>query len=185
MSRFIWLLGSALVLGFTAGCQAPGMGGIALNAEISGGSKVEIPINRHGAIKAENDDLRVTDATLIADFKVRLCCYAFGFQEKHPFGLRRVMVEDVTDDQPVVMIDDRHPRLVGNHYWRAVTPRFTPTPDNIHWLMEVDYNMRIYRFTIVKDDGQTEVLYDGQDYGNPVKEYIRIGMGLEKLPPRR
>lgn len=180
MSRRFWLALCLPLLGWWAGCQAPGMGGIVLNAEISGGEKVRIPVSRKGAVKAENDDLAITGSTLLADFRTRRVNYGFSFQEKHPFGVRSVKVEDVTDDEPVTLIDDEHPLIDAQNRWRKVTRPFTPTPDSIPWLMEVDYNMRIYRFTIVKADGQTDVLYSGQDYGNPIKHFIRVGMGLEK-----
>lgn len=180
MLRYRWLL---LCLPFAAlwsGCQAPGMGGIDMVVPISGGQKINVPLTRQGPLKAENADLAVTNATLIADIKTKQCAYLFSFIEKHHFGLRRVTVEDVSDDQPVVMCDDTHPTVGQHNDWHVLTPKFTPTPDNIHWLMEVDYNMRIYRFTVVKDDGQTDVLYNAQDYGNPIKHFFRVGFGLEK-----
>jgi hypothetical protein len=180
MSRFRLplLFASTLLLG---GCLTPGMGGLSMNATISGGSTVRIDFDGKGVVHAENDDIRIDSAVLVPDFKAKKVAYTFSFHLKHAHveAPRSVKVDDVTDDVAVNWINDEHPTLNAKGGWEGKVAAMDP--DRIPWLIEIESAIRVYRFTIVTADGRTVLLYEGASYPAPIKKFFREQLGLEKI----
>jgi len=180
MSRYRLPIALAL-LALLSGCLAPGMGGLTMNATISGGQTVRIDFDGHGVVHAEDDDVHIDSAAIEPDFKAKKIYYHFTFREKHEHVHvpRSVVVDDVTDDNPVNWVDDKHPKLDAKGEWEA---KLGPMdPDRIPWLIEIESQIRVYRFTIVTSDGRTLVLYEGASYPALIKKYFREQLGIDKI----
>ncbi|HEY3756438.1 MAG TPA: hypothetical protein VGL42_09850 [Opitutaceae bacterium] len=169
------------------------MGSISIQKPIAGGGTVDLPLTRMGVTHASSDDVEVKDTSLMYQPVNRKVYFAFSFIQKIPFPMKRITVEDISDDTPVTMLDVSAPKVdtrtfmdptihkeVTIHLWAKTTPEFTATPENIPWLMELDFNIRIYRISIYKSDGTTETLISGQEYGPPIKTVMRIALKLQK-----
>jgi hypothetical protein len=74
---------------------------------------------------------------------------------------RSVKVEDVSaEEPPVLLVEDTHPQLIHGE-WRGASRPFTFEEPAMKWLTYLDQSFRVYRFTIVLADGRTIVLHEG------------------------
>jgi len=179
MRRFS-LLPVVALFALLSGCVAPGMGGLSMNATISGGEQVRIDFDHGQIVHPQNDDLKILTGILEPNLKDKNFTYQFSFELKHDHvhPPQSVKVDDVTDDAPVSLVDDQHPVLINGGVW---TKRVGPVdPDKVPWLTEIESTVRIFRFTVVTSDGRTLVLYQGASYPAVIKKVFREGMGIDK-----
>jgi hypothetical protein len=80
--------------------------------------------------------------------------YWFGFVLKHPIQMTRVRVEDLTDKQPVLLVDDRAPSVTRNR-WTGGTHTVPMTPGNFPWMFDDFVTKRLFRITVsTMDQGE-------------------------------
>jgi hypothetical protein len=155
-----------------AGCSiGTTTGTVTLKMPISGGELVPVDFNRGSVVNSETDQIRI-EKTLFSGGKDLKGSYIFGFYEKKGGIPRRVVVEDVSDDEPTLWVDDRNPVLKNGH-WEYSCPPVEYAEKSLRWLREIDNSVRIYRFTIEQGDGPALVLYEPAVFPAPVKEFIK------------
>jgi hypothetical protein len=79
----------------------------------------------------------------------------FVFDLKQPIQVTRVRVEDLTDKQPILLVDDRAPK-VANNRWTGGTRVVPMTPGNFPWVFDDFVTKKLYRIT-VSTQGQGEI----------------------------
>ena len=155
-----------------AGCSiGTSTGTVTLKMPISGGELVPIDFNRGNVVNSETDQIRIEKA-LFSGGKDLKGSYIFGFFEKKGGIPRRVLVEDVTDDEPTLWVDDRSPILKNGH-WEYACPAVAYEEKSLRWLREIDNSVRIYRFTVDQGDGPALVVYEAAIFPSVVKEFIK------------
>jgi hypothetical protein len=82
--------------------------------------------------------------------------FGFAFHLKRPLSLTRVKVEDVTDDTPTVVVDDKHPKL-KNDTWGTQTELHPLTKDNFPWMYDFFDTAKKFRLTI-SSEGQRDIV---------------------------
>jgi hypothetical protein len=140
---------------------------------ISGGQTIELDFAGGGVVAPENSDVKLERAVYKADAPPKTLVFEFGFLSKTGRVPRSVMVEDVSGPKAEILVEDDHPELrQGKHWYRMSGPKMNPDP-RLDWLNEPDLTFRVFRFTIVTDDGRTIILYYAQGYSPEGKEFLR------------
>ena len=156
-------------LGLLAGCAT---GSYWINVPISGGDNVPLELIPGGMVNAENDDFKVDAAVYQFDPKTSKGSYYFEFEVKRGAAPQRVKVEDVSDDAPVTLFQTDKVKLQEGH-WSVRTESYTPDPQNMKWLYQIESSVRVCRFTIVTADGRSVVMYEGCNYPAFLKDLVR------------
>ena len=149
---------------------------------IAGGGVAAFSFNANGAIPAETSDIKIDKAIFDVESKAKGGKYLFAFSEKRGQIPVRVKVEDVTEDPIVPWADDEHPHLTKGR-WEWTCPSIPLDDKSLRWLHEIDPSIRIYRFTIVNQDGSTAVVDDASTYSSDVKEFVKKELEPPPAPP--
>ena len=147
---------------------------------IAGGGTAVFSFNKNGAIPAENSEVKIERAAFDVASKAKDGKYIFAFSEKRGGIPVRVKVEDVTEDPIVTWVDDGHPQLKKGR-WEWSSQPISLDDKTLGWLHNIDPSIRVYRFTIINQDGKTVVLDNASTYSSDVKEFVK--KELETPPP--
>jgi hypothetical protein len=69
-----------------------------------------------------------------------------------------ILVDDVSDEPILSIVNDPHPKLNDEHHWNMLTAPHSPVDEYAKWVMTLDNTIRVYRFTVKLADGSTHVL---------------------------
>jgi hypothetical protein len=179
-----WLLIPCAAL--IAGCEMQQYGTFTRDVDIAGGETLKVSFEYGMPVPAQNDDARV----VIASLKPANggLYQLFSFLEKKGRLPRRVTVEDVAGETAELFVDDLHPKFLVDprapdkktYTWSWISPSLESIGWKPAWLHEPDESVRMYRFTIVADDGRTIVLYQATRYPAVVKEAILKTLGNDR-----
>lgn len=84
----------------------------------------------------------------------------FAFAVKGTPPIKHVRVEDMSEDKPILLVDDAAPQ-VKSGIWIGRTERYTADAPELHWITYLDDSFKVYRFTVTLEDGRTVVLHQG------------------------
>jgi hypothetical protein len=104
--------------------------------------------------------------------------YYFEFADSSGATPRSVRVEDVTDEKPMTIITDEHPKLIDNQ-WIGHSEQLDAASPLLGWVRYLDDSMRVYRFTIVRPDGTELVLHQAWSVPAWFKAAMRKTLGME------
>ena len=136
------------------------------------GRTAAFAFDKNGAVPAENADIKIEKAVFDVDSKAKGGKYIFAFREKRGGIPVRVKVEDVTEAPIATWVADSHPQLIKG-VWQWTCPPIDLEDKTLGWLHTIDPSIRVYRFTIVNQDGNTLMLDDASTYSSDVKEFVR------------
>lgn len=170
------LIGTAMAGG---GCAS---GGYTYVARISTGERLEFPLEKGMPPLAKAGDIEVTGAAALPTKNAdeRTLSYAFGFKIGSGVAPKSVVIEDVTDAAPVLVVEDLSPQLEGTQ-WRHIKGPLDGNAPELAWLGHLGDTMRVYRFTITKADGKKVVLHQGWMVPGWMKAAMRAALGLPQL----
>ena len=166
-------------LALLAGCNA---GPKTFKFPISGGEMVSISFNNGTIVPGEDDDFKIELAQFQVNGKGQPGVYLFRLWSKKGAVPRSVKVEDVSENEPVVLLEDAAPKLTADRRWICITPPVAADRENLRWVFEIESCFRIYRFTIGMPDGRAVVLYQACSYPDFIKAVFRQLLGLEEPP---
>jgi hypothetical protein len=167
-ARLARLSGLSLVL-ILAGCA----GDIALRTTISGGRQVVLPLKGGMIAHTVEGDLE-SDASFDLDKVAKTFSFRFELAEKNGRVPRRIRVEDVSENAPVLLLDDPAPRFAETtRRWQGVVGPLAPTDQRIAWISTRDDTTRVYRFTVETADGRTVEMLQGTLFHNYIKTALR------------
>ena len=167
-----------LALLILAGCATSDVGMV---CPISGGETVTFVLNSKGPVPAENDDFLVVGAAIVPNVEKKQFIYSFGLWAKKEKAPKHVTVEDVSEEKPELLVDDAGPKLDDKQTWKQATEPKTATDPRLGWLYHEGNSPRIYRFTIVTDDGRRLVMHHLVFYPVFLKEPLRKILGMAPL----
>jgi hypothetical protein len=161
----------ALTLLLVSACTtAPDMEKI---VTIAGGQDVHLPFAKGAPIMTETDDFRITLTQFLPGGGGKLL-FLFAFHELRPHPLKRVLVEDVTDDKIFVMVDDQKPTVDAKGIWANGSKAFALSDEELSWLSFESLSVRVFRFTIETKDGMKVSLLQHTGFIQPfLKENMR------------
>ncbi len=97
-----------------------------------------------------------------------LLWYPFMFQLKKPLTLTRVLIEDVSEKTPIVVVDDRKPNT-SNSRWRGNSPKRAATKENYPWLFNFFDTKLVFRITVWSKEQSEMVLTQKASYPGRTK----------------
>ncbi|MEO6003276.1 MAG: hypothetical protein ABIZ04_21070 [Opitutus sp.] len=140
---------------------------------ISSGERIHIPLDKGSPVQSSKGPYTVAHAALIpntAEDK-KEGVYLFALYVKTPQPPKSIRVEDVTDEHAVIMVDEVDPKI-ENQRWSAKSKPYIAANPELAWVTHLDNSMRVFRFTIVAQDGTKTVL----DQGWMVPGWAKVGM---------
>jgi hypothetical protein len=165
--------GLLLLAAALAGCSSS----TSYMVPIAGGQKAEASIGKNGMVMLQDDMVRIEEASLRPAKDRKGFIFFLVFAPKPGFVPKSVKIEDVTEDPVTVVCEDRDPKLQKGYWISPGTERDIHDPA-IHWLLELDDSMRIYRFTITGADGRAAVLDQASMVPSSVKAFYRKLVGI-------
>lgn len=132
--------------------------------KVDGGKSVKLPVTRHGALPAENENYRIEYAGFNASVKKgkpeeSQITWIFSFVSKKLGELKSVLVEQVTDSGDLELIVEDYAPVLKNKTWIGRSAPIAMTKDSAPWLYSGSKSIFIFKFTIKAIDGSTIVMY--------------------------
>ena len=90
-----------------------------------------------------------------------------------------IRVEDFTEQPILEIFTDTHARVGKDGLYAGVSKPFAPEDEHVKWIMNLDNNVRVYRFTVKLKDGTTHVLLRPIFVPAPMKDFIRNQLGIK------
>ncbi len=157
-----------------AGC---GTRGTTMLVPVNGGrERVRVDFTSHGPAHAEADGFEVQFAGFLPNPAPKTPDFCFTLSIHGVPPPRRITVEDITDEAPVLFFTDENP-TVKNEAWRGLITGIDAHDPRTAWLYHVNDDLRIYRFTVIAADGHKVVLDQASNYPNYIKTAIRTFFG--------
>lgn len=139
------------------------------------GQRITFRLINGAAEHAKIDGIETDNPKIDPDPKEHKFRYLVHLHDASGAGLKSVKVEDVSDDKPVMLVDDEQPKLT-NHVWAGISAPYDLSDESSKWLTYLDESVRVYRFTVVRPDGHPVVLYESLILPPFVKAYLRQGV---------
>lgn len=144
---------------------------------VSGGEQLRFTFEAGRAAPVKAEGFQILDAGIRPDMETKKVVCGFLFFDENPNrALQSVRVEDVTEEQPVLLIDDLAPK-VEKQRWSGLTKQFGAESPEIKWVFYIADSVRVYRFTITTADGRKVVLHQAAMVPAWVKGVIRAMFG--------
>jgi hypothetical protein len=147
---------------------------------VSGGQNLTFTRVGAGFVKAENGRFVIDEAglTTYRTEGKNFVRWQFAIMPKRETALRVVRIEDVTDDSPILVLEDRAPRI-DERRWSRQSALIRANPRSIPWLFEFGRTTRVFRITVRETNGKTSILYQAVLFTPKAKKDFRVLMGPE------
>ena len=150
---------------------------------ISGGQSVSLEVERQWPeffswgiyfFPAGNAQVQIQQFLAVppANPRTNGICYLAALKWRDKDSPVSITVEDVTDNQTQILINDSHP-LLTNACWCGVSAVLPPSAPNLNWVQARDDTVRIYRFTITTQTGQHVQLCQAVTYSYHYTAFLR------------
>jgi len=138
---------------------------------IAGGKLLGIGPNSGKANGYEIQQSAITPGT-----QERQVFYEFALSLPPDTTLKRVRVDDISDEQASLLIDDRKP-WQEDRRWHARTSTLDAADHRLLWIFTVTPSMRVYRFIVSDATDRETILYQVVPYPDWIKSAIRRRWG--------
>ncbi|ACB75037.1 hypothetical protein [Opitutus terrae] len=145
--------------------------------KISSGERLSFRLVNGRVDDAVADGFEARAPVILPGEKEKKLQFAFGVVAKNK-PPRRVQVEDVSEEQPMLLVDDTDPQLKGQ-LWTGQSAWFDLEDPQAHWISYLGETFRVYRITITTADGATVVLHEGSVTPAFMKAMMRKFFGKE------
>jgi hypothetical protein len=153
---------------------------VSVSALMANGEKIEVPLT--------TKPLPVTDGTIniplfrfapwdMGKDKPKALVFNFIVEFKPGTAPTSILIEDFTEMPILQIYRDDNPKLLRNT-WGAVSSTYAPQDEHVKWVLTLDNNVRVYRFTIKMTDGTTHVLLKPVFVPGNMKQYMRTELGI-------
>lgn len=173
MRSFIALLFAIGTIALGTGCQS---GSVSAVVPIAGGGKITVPMTRGGPPPAEADGFRVDRATISPSKDARELRYEFILQALKQSDLKRIRIDDISDETAVTLVDDDSPKFADGK-WEAKTEMISADDPRLKWVFQITPSIRVFRFALTHADGRLTTLDQVSTYPQVVKQAIRTAWG--------
>ena len=137
---------------------------------------IGIPFGPGGPRHGQANGYEVIQSIVAPGANDRQIVYQFAFTAPPAATLRRVQIDDISEDQSGALIDVENPPLLAN-LWQIATAPLEATDPLVKWVYTVTPSLRVYRFTITDAAGQRTVLHQLAVYPDYFKAAIRRKWG--------
>ncbi len=176
LSRLYLVVSTTLIL-FIAGCATEQV--MTGKFHLADGQTLEMDFVNGVPPAAKNDEIEINSAGFFANPATKNLIFAFKFREKKEREVKSVKVEDVTDPQSKLLVEDNKPELDAAHDWKGVSKFVTVDDPYVKWIMYIDNTVRVFKFTIVTKDDRQFVMYQAASFPPFYKEMVRRSLGMK------
>jgi hypothetical protein len=163
-----------------------GCGGCSMQPSISAkvitvdGQTVEVPLN---SVAVPVTDDVVTINTLqfspwVVPDKPKQISFSSIIHFKDGAVPTHIVIADVTEDPIQEIVNEPSPKIVKDGLIGIISRPYLPDDEHVKWVLTLDNNVRAYRYTITLADGTTHVLYRGVFIPGPMKNVMRLQLGV-------
>ena len=148
---------------------------------ISGGKIVSLvvergwpsPLSGSSMFPSENEEIRIEEVgAYLIDPKRKELTYSFRIQVKNGASLTSVKIEDVSDEQAQLLVDDTQPKLTKAEWVGYATPKKL-ADRNLRWVLSDQDSIRIYRFIVTMNTEKKTVMYQAVTHSRNFKTFLR------------
>jgi len=143
---------------------------------VAGGHVIGIAFGPRGPLPGKADGYTVLGAISQPSPQGHQIIYQFAFSAPPGAALKRVQVDDISDEKSSPLIDDTHPWLSDNVWHMETSPMASDDP-RLSWIFTVTPSMRVYRFTLTDQAGHTTIMHQLTGYPDFIKAVIRSKWG--------
>ena len=143
---------------------------------IIGGHMLGIPFGPHGPLPGKANGYEVLLVDTAPGPKDRQIIYRIALSLPPGVKLLRVQVDDISEEQHGLLVDDQHPWQTDDR-WHIETAPMNADDPQLAWIYTVIPSMRVYRFTITDSTGRETILYQASGYPDFIKAAIRRTWG--------
>ncbi len=133
-------------------------------------------LGKEGPPRGEGGGYRVQQAGLLPPKPDHSIEYEFVLLANKEPDLRRIQIDDVTDEKIEPLLDDPAPKF-ANRTWQAKTEALPPDDERLKWVYQITGSMRVYRFILTPASGPAISFYHVSPYPPFIKAAIRSAMG--------
>lgn len=142
---------------------------------ITGGQSVQCLVTDSGPLPAEHGPYRVEVAGIglsqDAHGGTLSLIFTFGLRVAGPNAPGHIVVEDVSGDRAVTLVDDRNPD-VEKGYWRRNAAPLPLSRQSAPWMFDGKPTFKVYRITISGKDSLPVVLFQPAWYPRQWKAVV-------------
>ena len=91
---------------------------------------------------------------------------------------KSIVIDDFTEQPVLQVFADMNAHVVKDHLWGAVSVPYAPQDEHVKWVLNLDNNVRVYRFTIILKDGSKHVLLKPIFIPSQMKVFMRTQLGI-------
>jgi hypothetical protein len=178
MNMKIVLLAAAACLGLSGCNMKPD---VAMSVTTADGQTLQVPLSL--ANTPVTDDRVTLKALQFAPWEVeggvaKTVAFSFIIGFKPGDAPSKIVIEDDTENPILMIFEEDHPKIVKDNLWAGVSRPFSPSEDQVSWILNVDNNVRVYRVTVTLTDGSTHVLLKPVFIPSQMKYMMRKHLGL-------
>jgi hypothetical protein len=144
------------------------------------GQTVEVPLNTV-AVPVTDDVVTINTLQFspwVVPDKPRQITLSSIIKFKEGAVPTHIVIEDVTDDPIEEIINEPSPKIVKDGLIGIISRPYLPDDDHVKWVLTLDNNVRVYRYTVTLKDGSTHVLYRGVFIPAQMKNLMRFQLGI-------
>lgn len=156
---------SVLVFLVLAGCASPGP---EVRVTLADGRKLIVSMRDGRVAGEENKYVKVGMARFMYNMQQKNGAYVFALGFTAGSIPASVKIEDVSDTKADLMVQDLKPELKAQ-LWHHTCPPISLNDPSMQWMHDIDDSFRIYRVTVVLNDGTEVKLHHAAIYPSYAK----------------
>ena len=155
---------------------------VAVSVTAADGQKLEVPLSTAPA--PVTDEVVTVNSLQFAPWeadpdKPKTLAYTFVVQFKPGAVPAKIVIEDDTEDPILQIFEDDNPKFAKANIWGGFSRPFAPDDEHVQWMLNLDNNVRVYRFTATLKDGTVHVLYKPVFIPAAMKAFMRRRLGIK------
>lgn len=156
---------------------------VATIVTIADGTKVDVPLGANSS-QPVGDEAMVIKLLQFSPWdmgpdKPKAIAFRFIIEFLKGAQPTSIVIEDVTEDPVELIYQDNHAHLIKGNVWGAGSRPFAPQDEHVKWILTLDNNVRVYRFTVKLADGSVHTLLKPIIIPGFMKDFMRTQLGLK------
>ena len=155
------------------GCQT---GEVKAILPLADGNQITMPIMQKAPPRGEGGGYQALEALLLPPNADHALSYGFTLRAQNEPDLKRIQIDDVTDESIEPLLDDSTPKF-DKQLWHGKTDPIAADDARLKWVYQITGSMRVYRFTLTRTNGEKISFYHVSPYAPFIKAAIRSALG--------
>jgi hypothetical protein len=155
---------------------------VSVRITVADGTSMDVPLTEvpppvtDGVITIRNFQFAPWD---MGKDKPKAIAFSFALGFAAGSAAESIRVEDFTEEPILEIFSDSSVRMGKDGLYAGVSKPFAPQDEHVKWIMNLDNNVRVYRFTVKLKDGTTHILFRPIFVPAPMKDFIRNQLGIK------